>query len=174
MTTADGARLSRRQVLGGLGAGGALLAVGGLAACTRNPTATTGSGSTTNGAAPSSELTQPVELTSQATGATLYLNPADTFDFAYTPLHDGDHYELPGGVAMSVAAMNTPGHTMGSTMYFVGDDVVLTGDPLFVEGVGRPDLADRAEEFAHNLYHSLRERVLTLPEPGRPHHCPVP
>lgn len=100
----------------------------------------------------------------EATGATLYLNPADTFDFDYTALRDGDHYELPGGVAMSVAAMHTPGHTMGSTMYFVGDDVVLTGDTLFVEGVGRPDLADRAEEFAHNLYHSLRERVLTLPE----------
>lgn len=99
-----------------------------------------------------------------ATGATLYLNPADTFDFAYTPLRDGDHYELPGGVAMSVAAMHTPGHTMGSTMYFVGDDAVLTGDTLFVEGVGRPDLADKAEEFAHNLYRSLQERVLTLPE----------
>jgi glyoxylase-like metal-dependent hydrolase (beta-lactamase superfamily II) len=99
-----------------------------------------------------------------ASGANLYLNPADTFAFDYTPLRDGDHYELPGGVALSVAAMHTPGHTMGSTMYFVGDDAVLTGDTLFVEGVGRPDLADKAEEFAHNLYHSLQERVLTLPD----------
>ena len=65
---------------------------------------------------------------------------------------------------MSVAALHTPGHTMGSTIYFVGDDAVLTGDTLFVDGVGRPDLADRAEEFAHNLYHSLQERVLTLPD----------
>ncbi len=65
---------------------------------------------------------------------------------------------------MSVAAIQTPGHTMGSTIYLVGDDAVLTGDTLFVEGVGRPDLADRAEEFAHNLYHSLQERVLTLPD----------
>jgi glyoxylase-like metal-dependent hydrolase (beta-lactamase superfamily II) len=100
----------------------------------------------------------------QATGATLYLNPADTFTFAYTPLHDRDRYELTDGVTMSVAAMHTPGHTMGSTMYFVGDDAVLTGDTLFVEGVGRPDLADKAEEFAHNLYHSLQERVLTRPD----------
>ena len=60
--------------------------------------------------------------------------------------------------------MHTPGHTMGSTIYLVGDDAVLTGDTLFVDGVGRPDLADRAEEFAHNLYHSLQERVLTLPD----------
>lgn len=98
-----------------------------------------------------------------ATGASVHLNPADTFDFEYTPLTDGDRHLLPGGVELSVAAMHTPGHTMGSTIYFVGDHAVLTGDTLFVEGVGRPDLADRAEEFAHNLYHSLQERVLTLP-----------
>lgn len=39
---------------------------------------------------------------------------------------------------------------------------MLTGDTLFVEGVGRPDLAERAEEFARNLHRSLREKVLTL------------
>ncbi len=100
----------------------------------------------------------------EATGATLHLNPADTFAFDHTPLHDGDRFDLPGGVVVSVAAIHTPGHTMGSTMYLVGDDAVLTGDTLFVEGVGRPDLADEAEAFAHNLYHSLHERVLTLPD----------
>ena len=36
--------------------------------------------------------------------------------------------------------------------------------PSSSTGVGRPDLADRAEEFAHNLYRSLQERVLTLPD----------
>ena len=102
-----------------------------------------------------------------ATGASLHLNPADTFAFDYTPLTDGDRYPLPGGVEMSVAALHTPGHTMGSTIYVIGDDAVLTGDTLFVEGVGRPDLADRAEEFAHNLYRSLQERVLTLPDSVR-------
>ena len=99
-----------------------------------------------------------------STGASLHLNPADTFSFDYTPLTDGDRHQLPGGVEMSVAALHTPGHTMGSTIYLVGDDAVLTGDTLFVDGVGRPDLADRAEEFAHNLYRSLQERVLTLPD----------
>jgi glyoxylase-like metal-dependent hydrolase (beta-lactamase superfamily II) len=33
---------------------------------------------------------------------------------------------------------------------------------LFLESVGRPDLADQAESFAHNLYWSLHERVLPL------------
>lgn len=98
------------------------------------------------------------------TGATLHLNPADTYAFEYSPLVDGERYVLPGGVEVAVAALHTPGHTMGSTVYFVGDRVVLTGDTLFVDGVGRPDLADRAEEFARNLYASLQERVLTLPD----------
>ena len=98
------------------------------------------------------------------TGATVHLNPADTFDFDYTPLTDGERHQLPGGVELSVAAVHTPGHTMGSTIYLVGTQAVLTGDTLFVDGVGRPDLADRADEFARHLYHSLQERVLTLPD----------
>ncbi len=65
MTTPGASGLSRRQVLAGLGAGGALFAVGGLAACTRMPGATTDGGSTTNGAGASSEFAQPVELASQ-------------------------------------------------------------------------------------------------------------
>jgi len=96
------------------------------------------------------------------TGAVLHLNPADTFNFDFEPLTDGDRFELPGGVELVVAAIHTPGHTEGSTLYFVGDQAVLTGDTLFVDGVGRPDLADRAEEFARNLHRSLHQKVLTL------------
>jgi glyoxylase-like metal-dependent hydrolase (beta-lactamase superfamily II) len=97
------------------------------------------------------------------THATLHLNPADTFEFPYEPLRDGDEFAL-SDTAFSVAAVCTPGHTQGSTVYFVDGRVVLTGDTLFVDGVGRPDLAERAEEFAHNLYRSLHDRVLTLPD----------
>ena len=93
-----------------------------------------------------------------------HLNPADTFDFAYEPLGDEDRFELPGGVSFRVAAIHTPGHTRGSTIYVVADRLVLSGDTLFVDSVGRPDLADRAEEFAHNLYHSLHDKVLSLPD----------
>jgi glyoxylase-like metal-dependent hydrolase (beta-lactamase superfamily II) len=97
------------------------------------------------------------------TGAVLHLNPADPFAFDYEPLRDGETFEL-GGSAFTIATLPTPGHTQGSTVYFVDERVVLTGDTLFVDGVGRPDLAERAEEFAHNLYRSLHERVLTLPD----------
>jgi glyoxylase-like metal-dependent hydrolase (beta-lactamase superfamily II) len=98
------------------------------------------------------------------TGASLHLNPADTYHFEFVPLYDGERFVLPGGVELSVAALHTPGHTEGSTIYFVGDRAVLTGDTLFVDGVGRPDLAERAEEFARNLHRSLQEKVLALPD----------
>ncbi len=99
-----------------------------------------------------------------AVGATVHLNPADDFAFPYEPIADGDRFELPGGAFLGVAAVHTPGHTRGSTVYRVGDQAVLTGDTLFVDGVGRPDLAERAAEFARNLYHSLAEKVLVLPD----------
>lgn len=97
-------------------------------------------------------------------GAVLLLNPGDPFDFAFEPLSDGRTIELAPGVHLSVSAVSVPGHTEGSTMYQLGDAAVFTGDTLFLESVGRPDLADQAEPFAHHLYRSLHERVLVKPD----------
>jgi glyoxylase-like metal-dependent hydrolase (beta-lactamase superfamily II)/rhodanese-related sulfurtransferase len=94
-------------------------------------------------------------------GATLHLNPADSFSFPYEALHDGDRFIL-DDATFGVAVLTTPGHTQGSTIYTLDDRVVLSGDTLFVDGVGRPDLAERAEEFARNLYRSLHDTVLGL------------
>lgn len=96
------------------------------------------------------------------TGAALWLNPSDPFTFDFEPLSDGRSIELAPGVHLSVSAVSVPGHTEGSTMYQLGDAAIFTGDTLFLESVGRPDLADQAEPFAHNLYRSLHERVLPL------------
>jgi glyoxylase-like metal-dependent hydrolase (beta-lactamase superfamily II) len=103
-------------------------------------------------------------LLAEQTGASIHLNPSDTFDFPYEPLRDEERFELPCSGTFRVAAIHTPGHTRGSTIYFVAERLVLSGDTLFVDSVGRPDLADRAEEFAHNLYHSLHDKVLSLPD----------
>ncbi|CAB4776376.1 MAG: MBL fold metallo-hydrolase [Actinobacteria bacterium] len=99
-----------------------------------------------------------------ATGAALILNPADTFHYSYTPLTDGLSVELEHNVHLTVEAVSAPGHTQGSTVYRLGDAALFTGDTLFLESVGRPDLADQAEEFAHALYHTLHQRVLPLPD----------
>jgi glyoxylase-like metal-dependent hydrolase (beta-lactamase superfamily II)/rhodanese-related sulfurtransferase len=95
-------------------------------------------------------------------GGTLLLSASDPFRFAFEPLSDGRRIELAPDVALTVSAVSVPGHTEGSTMYQLGAAAIFTGDTLFLESVGRPDLADQAEAFAHNLYRSLHERVLPL------------
>jgi glyoxylase-like metal-dependent hydrolase (beta-lactamase superfamily II) len=94
--------------------------------------------------------------------AALWLNPADPFDFDFEPLADGKSIELAPGIDLRVASVSVPGHTEGSTMYQLGEYAIFTGDTLFLESVGRPDLADQAEGYAHHLFHSLHDRVLPL------------
>lgn len=100
----------------------------------------------------------------EATGASLHLNPADAFDFEYQPLVDGEWMTLGGTAHFGVTTMATPGHTRGSAVFEIGGRALLSGDTLFVDGVGRPDLADRAEAFARDLHRSLHTKVMALPE----------
>jgi glyoxylase-like metal-dependent hydrolase (beta-lactamase superfamily II) len=95
-------------------------------------------------------------------GAALWLNPADPFLFDFEPLVDGKSIELKPGVDLRVSSVSVPGHTEGSTMYQLGESAIFTGDTLFLESVGRPDLADEAEVFAHHLFESLHQRILPL------------
>ncbi|HET8990666.1 MAG TPA: rhodanese-like domain-containing protein [Acidimicrobiales bacterium] len=97
-----------------------------------------------------------------ASGAELWLNPGDPFAFTFTPISDGKAIELVAGVNLAVSSVSVPGHTEGSTMYQLGEAAIFTGDTLFLESVGRPDLADEAEAYAHHLFRSLHERVLPL------------
>lgn len=99
----------------------------------------------------------------ERTGATLHLNPADPFSFSYEPLADGQWLTLGGEGHFGVTTFTTPGHTRGSTVFEVGGRALLTGDTLFVDGVGRPDLADHAEEYARDLHRSLHAKVIALP-----------
>jgi glyoxylase-like metal-dependent hydrolase (beta-lactamase superfamily II)/rhodanese-related sulfurtransferase len=96
------------------------------------------------------------------TGATLLLPPQHRADFAFTPI--ADQQRIAVGDA-SLTAISTPGHTNESTSYVVNDAAVLTGDTLFTDGVGRPDLhadAEAARHRARALFASLN-RVRTFP-----------
>ncbi len=77
---------------------------------------------------------------------------------------DGDEFQV--GSA-TIETVYTPGHTSGMTSYLIDDSLLATGDGLFVESVARPDLEEGdegAEDAAKQLYESLQERVLTLPD----------
>jgi glyoxylase-like metal-dependent hydrolase (beta-lactamase superfamily II) len=95
-------------------------------------------------------------------GAPLYLPQQERVSFAFTPVRNQDTFQI-GGAQMS--AVHTPGHTIESTCYLVDNQYLLTGDTLFLNAVGRPDLKadpEEARERAHLLYASLR-RLLALP-----------
>jgi rhodanese-related sulfurtransferase len=67
--------------------------------------------------------------------------------------------------------VHTPGHRPEHTAFALIDTergpepwAVLTGDSLFVGGIARPDLAVDPREGAHGIFHSLHDRLLTLPD----------
>jgi glyoxylase-like metal-dependent hydrolase (beta-lactamase superfamily II) len=89
------------------------------------------------------------------TGAILYLPQNGRAD-RFTPVHDGDILTVGDGRLQILA---TPGHTEESAAYLLDEQALFTGDTLFLEGVGRPDLEadpEEAERRAHTLYRSLQ------------------
>ena len=85
---------------------------------------------------------------------------------------NGEHISL-GRVDLEI--LETPGHTPESICIVVRPDGpdstpegVLTGDTLFIGDVGRPDLLASvgvtAEELGFQLYRSLHDKLLTLPD----------
>jgi hydroxyacylglutathione hydrolase len=103
-----------------------------------------------------------------ATGATIRIHRDARAEYEHEPFEDGFELEL-GSVR--VRALHTPGHRPEHTAFALidterGDEpwAVLTGDSLFVGDIARPDLAVDKDEGARAIFHSLRERLLTLPD----------
>ena len=100
-----------------------------------------------------------------ATGATYYLPPKDAEEvvFDYTSLTDGLTVQL-GASNIEVGALYSPGHTIGSTSFVIDGQYLLTGDILFIDSIGRPDLAGLAEDWVGDLRETLYKRYRTLAE----------
>lgn len=96
-------------------------------------------------------------------GAKYHLPPedADEVVFSYEPVEDGTTVEV--GKA-KIKAFYLPGHTIGSTSFIVDDEYLLTGDILFIESIGRPDLAGKATDWAEDLHETLYGRYDNLPK----------
>jgi hydroxyacylglutathione hydrolase len=105
----------------------------------------------------------------QKTGAKIYVAKSARCAFDHIPLSEGDTVELEN---MVLEVLETPGHTPEHLSYVVIDKSrsegpigVFVGDTLFVGDVGRPDLfPDIAQELAGQLYHSLHDKLLQLPD----------
>lgn len=95
----------------------------------------------------------------EKTNATYWLPPKDATEviFSYQPLEDGNDVEI-GNVKINIHALYSPGHTIGSTSFIVDDQFLLTGDILFIDSIGRPDLAGLAQDWVGDLRESLYKR----------------
>lgn len=104
-------------------------------------------------------------ILSEKTGATFLANEND---FAgakinYTPLQDEAIYTFsqPGP---AVQCIFTPGHTPGSTTFIIDDKYMITGDTVFIQSIGRPDLGGQVEAWSDKLFESLQKIKQYPPE----------
>lgn len=91
-----------------------------------------------------------------------------SYDFPHTGVQDGNRFEF-GSVL--IVAKHTPGHTPEHMSYVLHEKKrpevpwgVLTGDSLFVNSAGRPDLLgdDQSQKLAEQQFHTLRDFFLKL------------
>jgi glyoxylase-like metal-dependent hydrolase (beta-lactamase superfamily II)/rhodanese-related sulfurtransferase len=110
----------------------------------------------------------------------------------YKPISTGQKFELGDGFYLE--AIHTPGHTDGSMSFLLSthkvtnnEDInkqkistdsfakhndnndnpgyyLFTGDTIFVNGVGRPDLHNKSQEYTNKLYHTYQNVIFNLPD----------
>ena len=106
---------------------------------------------------------------SERTGAPIVYGPSANPSFDAIIASDNQEFKIG---KLTITALHTPGHTMESTTYLLKDEngkdhAIFTGDTLFLGDVGRPDLAQKAneitqEDLAGILFDSLRNKIMPL------------
>jgi hydroxyacylglutathione hydrolase len=83
-------------------------------------------------------------------------------------LRHGDLVEI---LDLKITAIHSPGHTRGSTMFNINDELLISGDVLFAGSIGRTDLPSGSHEA---MIKTLKTRVLPLSDDLRvlPGHGP--
>ncbi|WP_269773273.1 MBL fold metallo-hydrolase [Bacillus safensis] len=97
------------------------------------------------------------------TGAAYWLPPKDAEEvtFEYKHLEEGQRITI-GTSSIDIHPLYSPGHTIGSTSFIVDNQFLLSGDILFVDSIGRPDLAGLAEDWVGDLRETLYDRYMAL------------
>lgn len=104
----------------------------------------------------------------QRTGAKIYVSHLAPVSYEHVAAKDGERVRVG---SLEVELLETPGHSPDSLSFLVRENgratTVFTGDLLFVNDVGRPDLRDADEDpgaLAGKLYDSLFHKILGLPD----------
>ena len=102
-------------------------------------------------------LSAPEKLLSAEFSSTVadmnFIEPAQVLE-----LKNGEIINL---VGLSFKAIHAPGHTAGSLIFTVDDELLVSGDVLFAGSIGRTDLPSGSTE---DMEQTLRKKVLTLPD----------
>lgn len=105
---------------------------------------------------------------SNQTGAPYYVHAYDAIHpidmlpatIDYHHLTDGQQFKLG---QLTITAIWFPGHTLGQVNYKVtdatGNSYLFTGDGIFLNSFGRPDLGGQGEAWAPMLYDSIYNRL---------------
>ncbi len=94
--------------------------------------------------------------------AKLLLPRQSEVGYKFNPIDERDTLSV-GKATLKV--IHTPGHTLDSYSYLLNNQSLFTGDTLFVDGIGRPDLKASPEMIRNKtslLYASL-QKILDLP-----------
>ncbi|RXT07924.1 MBL fold metallo-hydrolase [Ammoniphilus sp. CFH 90114] len=92
------------------------------------------------------------------TGAKYYLMKSEGAVFEHLPFEQHETINF-ANIHLQVLAVKTPGHTPGSVSFLINDQLLFSGDTIFVGGLGRPDLGGKAREWAKDLYQTVYEKV---------------
>jgi len=76
-------------------------------------------------------------------------------------LRDGAILEF---VGLNIRAIHSPGHTKGSLMFMVNDELLISGDVLFAGSIGRTDLPTGS---ASEMRKTLKRKILPLSDEVR-------
>lgn len=95
------------------------------------------------------------------TGATYYLMKSEGAVFEHAPFENHEVIQF-AQVNLQVLAVKTPGHTPGSVSFLINDQLLFSGDTIFVGGLGRPDLGGKVCVWAKDLYQSVYEKVAKM------------
>lgn len=104
-------------------------------------------------------------MIAEQTGANYWLPPKDAEEvvFNYQAL-EGEQEVTIGHTQINILALYSPGHTIGSTSFVVDQKFLLSGDILFIDSIGRPDLAGLAQDWVVDLRETLYKRYRALSE----------
>lgn len=95
--------------------------------------------------------------------ASYYISASEMHGSPISYLAVEDHSVLQVGKAeVKIIAIPTPGHTPGSISVLINDAYLLSGDTIFVSGLGRPDLGGKAREWAQSLYETVFTTIANL------------